>query len=74
MGGVVSAGADNDDLVDKLKAADYIKNASVEKVFRLVDRGYYLTKDNQNVAYRDNAWRSGNLHISAPCIYAQVSN
>ncbi|KAB7507791.1 Protein-L-isoaspartate O-methyltransferase domain-containing protein 1 [Armadillidium nasatum] len=71
MGGVVSAGVDNDDLVDKLKEADYIKTENVEKIFRLVDRGCYMTKDSQSIAYRDNAWRNGNLHISAPCIYAQ---
>ena len=72
MGGVVSAGANNDELIDKLKEAEYIKDPLVEKVFRLVDRGNYLTTECQKSAYSDNAWKCGNLHLSAPCIYAQV--
>ncbi|MBN3277389.1 PCMD2 protein, partial [Polyodon spathula] len=50
MGGAVSAGEDNDELIDNLKEAHYIR-------------------DN---AYKDLAWRHGNIHLSAPCIYSEV--
>lgn len=72
MGGAVSAGVDNDDLVDNLKAANYITTPLLERVFRAVDRGDYFTAENREQAYRDNAWKKGNLHLSAPCIYAKV--
>lgn len=72
MGGAVSAGVDNDDLVDNLKAANYIKTPLVERIFRAVDRGDYFTVEYREQAYRDNAWKKGNLHLSAPCIYAKV--
>lgn len=72
MGGAVSAGVDNDDLVDNLKAASYITTPLLERVFRAVDRGNYFTSENREQAYRDNAWKKGNLHLSAPCIYAKV--
>ncbi|XP_076065992.1 uncharacterized protein LOC143039616 [Oratosquilla oratoria] len=72
MGGAVSAGTNNDDLVDKLKAADYVRSEMVERVFRAVDRGDYFTSDAVEQAYRDMAWKSDRLHLSAPCIYAQV--
>lgn len=72
MGGAVSAGVDNDELVDNLKAANYIRTPLLERVFRAVDRGDYFTSENRELAYRDNAWKKGNLHLSAPCIYAKV--
>ncbi|XP_045119049.1 protein-L-isoaspartate O-methyltransferase domain-containing protein 1-like [Portunus trituberculatus] len=72
MGGAVSTGVDNDDLVDNLKAANYIVTPLLERVFRAVDRGDYFTAENREQAYRDNAWKKGNLHLSAPCIYAKV--
>ncbi len=43
MGGAVSAGEDNDELIDNLVEADYIKSPHIERVFRAVDRAeYYL--------------------------------
>lgn len=43
MGGAVSAGEDNDDLIDNLKEAQYIRSGYVEQAFRAIDRGdYYL--------------------------------
>ena len=36
MGGAVSAGEDNDELIDNLVEADYIKSAHIERVFRWV--------------------------------------
>lgn len=72
MGGAVSAGIDHDDLIDKLKDADYIKTTNIEKVFRAVDRGFYFLPECQDSAYRDLAWKKGNIHLSAPCIYGEV--
>ncbi|KAE8574376.1 hypothetical protein XENTR_v10003404 [Xenopus tropicalis] len=72
MGGAVSAGQDNDELIDNLKEAQYIRTEAVERAFRAIDRSeYYLEEFKQN-AYRDLAWKHGNIHLSAPCIYSEV--
>ncbi|XP_054633559.1 protein-L-isoaspartate O-methyltransferase domain-containing protein 2 [Dunckerocampus dactyliophorus] len=72
MGGAVSAGEDNDDLIDNLKEAYYIRSDLVERAFRAIDRAdYYLDEYREN-AYKDLAWRHGNIHLSAPCIYSEV--
>lgn len=72
MGGVVSTGHDNDDLINNLLHADYIKTAQVERVFRAVDRADYFLEEARVDAYKDSAWKNGNLHLSAPCIYSEV--
>lgn len=72
MGGAVSAGHDHDDLIDKLKDANYVKTPSVEGVYRAVDRAFYFLPECQDSAYKDLAWKKGNIHLSAPCIYAEV--
>jgi len=72
MGGAVSTGLDNDDLIDNLLEAQYIKTPEIEKVFRAVDRASYFLPDFKMNAYKDLAWKSGNIHISAPCIYSVV--
>ncbi|KAF6204108.1 hypothetical protein GE061_002448 [Apolygus lucorum] len=72
MGGAVSAGHDHDDLIDKLKTANYVKTPSVEEVYRAVDRAFYFLPECQDTAYKDLAWKKGNIHLSAPCIYAEV--
>lgn len=52
MGGAVSAGEDNDDLIDNLKEAYYIRSDLVERAFRAIDRAdYYLDE------YRENAYK-----------------
>ncbi|XP_007952832.1 protein-L-isoaspartate O-methyltransferase domain-containing protein 2 [Orycteropus afer afer] len=72
MGGAVSAGEDNDELIDNLKEAQYIRTELVEQAFRAVDRAdYYLDEFKEN-AYKDLAWKHGNIHLSAPCIYSEV--
>ncbi|KAJ8017165.1 hypothetical protein DPEC_G00014920 [Dallia pectoralis] len=72
MGGAVSAGEDNDELIDNLKEAHYIRSEPVERAFRAIDRAdYYLDEFRKN-AYKDLAWRHGNFHLSAPCIYSEV--
>ncbi|XP_074031779.1 protein-L-isoaspartate O-methyltransferase domain-containing protein 1 isoform X2 [Leptinotarsa decemlineata] len=72
MGGVVSSGQNNDDLIDNLLDADYIKTSTIERVFRAVDRAEYFLAEARGNAYKDLAWKSGNLHLSAPCIYSEV--
>ena len=44
----------------------------MEKIFRTVDRAFYYTKSNRQSPYKDLAWKQGNLHLSAPCIYSEV--
>ncbi|KAL3869480.1 hypothetical protein ACJMK2_042157 [Sinanodonta woodiana] len=72
MGGAVSTGEDNDDLVDNLLSAEYIKTPLIEKVFRAVDRADYYLPEQRNSAYKDLAWKHNHLHLSAPCIYSEV--
>ena len=72
MGGAVSAGEDNDELIDNLVEADYIKSPHIERVFRAVDRAEYYLPDHRENAYKDLAWKHGNIHLSAPCIYSEV--
>ncbi|XP_061776466.1 protein-L-isoaspartate O-methyltransferase domain-containing protein 1 [Nerophis ophidion] len=72
MGGAVSAGEDNDDLIDNLKEAQYIRTDRVEQAFRAIDRGDYYLDGYRDSAYKDLAWKHGNIHLSAPCIYSEV--
>ncbi|XP_066539201.1 protein-L-isoaspartate O-methyltransferase domain-containing protein 1 [Hoplias malabaricus] len=72
MGGAVSAGEDNDDLIDNLKEAQYIRTDRVEQAFRAIDRGDYYLEGYRDNAYKDLAWKHGNIHLSAPCIYSEV--
>ncbi|XP_016097346.1 protein-L-isoaspartate O-methyltransferase domain-containing protein 2-like [Sinocyclocheilus grahami] len=72
MGGAVSAGEDNDELIDNLKEAHYIRSELVERAFRAIDRVDYYLEEYRDSAYKDLAWRHGNLHLSAPCIYSEV--
>lgn len=52
MGGAVSAGEDNNELVDNLVEAEYIKTPLIEKVFRAVDRGDYYLPEHKESAYK----------------------
>ncbi|CAF4843153.1 unnamed protein product [Pieris macdunnoughi] len=72
MGGSVSAGRDNNELIDNLVSGNYIRSRGVEKVFRALDRGDYMTPEAKRQAYKDLAWRDGLLHMSSPCIYSEV--
>lgn len=72
MGSAVSMGVNNDDLIDNLLEADYIQTSLVEHVFRAVDRGHYFLPEARGEAYKDVAWKSNHLHMSAPCIYTNV--
>ena len=70
----MSASFSNDEMIDKLIEAGYIDHELVERILKVVDRAHYYTPEERTLAYHDSAWRNGNLHLSAPCIYAQVSN
>ncbi|GBP56830.1 Protein-L-isoaspartate O-methyltransferase domain-containing protein 1 [Eumeta japonica] len=72
MGGAVSAGRDNDELIDNLKGGKYIRTPRVERVFRALDRADYMLPHSRDTAYKDLAWKDGPLHLSAPCIYSEV--
>ncbi|KAM8946663.1 protein-L-isoaspartate O-methyltransferase domain-containing protein 2 [Pelodytes ibericus] len=72
MGGAVSAGEDNDELIDNLKEAQYIQTDVVEQAFRAIDRADYYLEEFKDNAYKDLAWKHGNIHLSAPCIYSEV--
>ncbi|ESO92510.1 hypothetical protein LOTGIDRAFT_190456 [Lottia gigantea] len=72
MGGAVSTGTDNSDLIDNLVEANYIKSPEVQRVFRAVDRADYYLPTQRESAYKDLAWKHGHLHMSAPCIYSEV--
>lgn len=72
MGGAVSSGQDNDELVDNLMESGYIKTKKVEQVFRAVDRADYVLSSHRSSAYKDLAWKHGNIHLSAPCVYSEV--
>ena len=39
---------------------------------RAVDRAEYYLPDHRENAYKDLAWKHGNIHLSAPCIYSEV--
>lgn len=72
MGGAFSNGQDNDELVDNLVDYGYIRSKKIEQVFRAVDRGDYFLSSHKDIAYKDLAWKHGNIHLSAPCIYCEV--
>lgn len=72
MGTTVSSGQNNDELVDDLMKSGYIRTKEVEKVFRAVDRADYVLPLHREIAYKDIAWKHGNIHLSAPCIYSEV--
>lgn len=63
----MSAGEDNDDLIDNLKEAYYIRSDLVERAFRAIDRADYYLED-----YRDNAYKVNGCGVSAgtsePCL------
>ncbi|KAI4493893.1 hypothetical protein M0804_002069 [Polistes exclamans] len=72
MGSAVSSGQNNDELVDNLMTSGYIRTKKVEQVFRAVDRADYFLTLCRESAYKDLAWKHGNIHLSAPCVYSLV--
>lgn len=64
----------NKKMVDSLVKDNYVTSANVEGAFRAVDRAMYfeIEDDETTDPYDEDPWRRGNLHLSAPCIYAKV--
>lgn len=74
MGGQ-SSKMTNKSMVDRLvEQHHFIRSPKIEAVFRAVDRAMYfdLEDGDSSDPYEDDPWRRGNLHLSAPCIYAKV--
>eukprot|EP00116_Pleurobrachia_bachei_P007939 sb/3468201/ len=74
MGGSLSAGRDNDELVDLLKSGNYINNEQVEAAFRSVDKGWYVMEgfSEKEIYTCDQSYRDIDnrfIHLSATCIY-----
>uniref|UniRef100_A0A5K3F7Q9 Protein-L-isoaspartate O-methyltransferase domain-containing protein 1 n=2 Tax=Mesocestoides corti TaxID=53468 RepID=A0A5K3F7Q9_MESCO len=70
MGAHASNFPDNQALIDSLKETSEVPS-HVERVFRLVDRGFYSVDPNERI-YSDSAWRAERLHLSSPGIYITV--
>ena len=68
----MSHGVDNNDLIDKLCEAGYVRSPEVTFALRAVDRALYFPAGRGNLAYRDLAYKNGDVHLSAPCIYCEV--
>lgn len=62
----------NDDLVNFLIKHHFVRTDKVERVLRGVDRRLYFTDEDKEYAYRDMAWQSNQIHLSAPSVYASV--
>jgi len=67
-----SSGTTNDEMVDNLKRFQVITSVEVEAAFRSVDRELFVPKSSRDIAHRDQPFRDGNIHISAPHIYGSV--
>ncbi|KAF0690455.1 Aste57867_18187 [Aphanomyces stellatus] len=67
-----SSGSTNDELAMALKGHDIIKSKDVLDAFRTVDRAHFVPRNMVSRAYKDYPIREGNVHLSAPHIYAQV--
>lgn len=75
MGQLISSPSNNRNniqLTNSLIRREFILSMDVERAFRCVDRGFYYTNDEKHIAYRDRAWQSNEIHLSAPCVYATV--
>jgi len=72
MGNQVAKGRDNDELIKNLKESGHITSKKFERLFKAVDRGNYFLEEEIENAYNDSAWKHGNFHVSAPCIYANA--
>jgi len=60
----------NDALCDELCSDNLIRTPDIERAFRAIDRGNFLT--NSNHTYDNRPVKEGLLHLSAPYMYAQV--
>ena len=52
MGGAVSAGETNDELIDHLVEAGYVRSKNIELLLKAIDRAHFFDSDSKNLAYR----------------------
>jgi len=67
-----SSGADNTEMVNKLKSFGVISSEHAENGFRSVDRKLFVPRGNESLAWSDQPLKEGNVHISAPHIYGSA--
>lgn len=73
MGGTVSAGHSNAELVYNLATQHAASQPSAAEALMLgVDRRAYFLPDYEHFAYQDVAWKHNLIHLSAPVIYWEV--
>lgn len=62
----------NDELTNAMVRMKSLFTTDVERAFRCVDRSLYFIDSEKRVAFRDTAWMSDPVHLSAPSVYATV--
>eukprot|EP00804_Cyclotella_cryptica_P007699 CCRYP_001323-RA/>CCRYP_001323-RA protein AED:0.13 eAED:0.13 QI:294/1/1/1/1/1/6/111/561 len=67
-----SSGTNNAEMVDKLTRFGVITSDHVQRAFRRVDRKFFVPRGNESMAHSDQPLKEGNVHISAPHIYASA--
>jgi Protein-L-isoaspartate carboxylmethyltransferase len=73
MGGSISAGRSNAELVHNLATQHASTQApQVEELMLGVDRRAYFLPGFEHFAYQDLAWKHNLIHLSAPVIYWEV--
>ncbi|CAM9316890.1 unnamed protein product [Pylaiella littoralis] len=62
----------NDELVEYMKKHGMVKTPAILEAFRAVDRGDFATPHLGQVAYLNRPIQDGDVHLSAPFIYADA--
>eukprot|EP00903_Cladosiphon_okamuranus_P006015 g5935.t1 len=62
----------NDDLVEYMQKHGMVKTPAILEAFRAVDRGDFATPHLGQVAYLNRPVQDGDVHLSAPFIYADA--
>ncbi|CAN0159377.1 unnamed protein product, partial [Ectocarpus fasciculatus] len=62
----------NDELVSHMKKHGILKTPAILEAFRAVDRGDFATPSLGQVVYFDRPVQDGDVHLSAPFIYADA--
>ena len=73
MGGAVSAGENNEELINNLVEADYIKSPEVERIFRAVDRADYYLEEHRYTMHAVNQFSNiANYNVAVIIIMVSV--
>lgn len=62
----------NDDLVEYLQKQRIVETPAILEAFRAVDRGEFATPSLRQVVYQNRPVQLGDIHLSAPFIYAEA--